>query len=76
MTIDRLLITCSLIELTFTAYHGGPGCLSCFQWAAIALLCAKGVATLAERRHPRPSAAPKLAEEIGSPIANTEKNGV
>ncbi|MEI9927819.1 MAG: hypothetical protein WDN44_09080 [Sphingomonas sp.] len=50
MTIDRLLIFCSLIELSFIACHDGPDCFTCFQWAVIVLLCVKGLLTLTKYR--------------------------
>ena len=50
MTIDRLLIICSVIELSFIAYCDGPGCFNGFQWAAITLLSIKMVLAAHECR--------------------------
>ncbi len=41
MTIDRLLIICSLLELTYIGRTAGVAYFTPFQWAALALLTAK-----------------------------------
>lgn len=46
MTIDRLLITCSLIELSYFGYKDGITCYTPFQWVAITLLGIKLILVL------------------------------
>lgn len=47
MNIDRLLIICSVIELSFIAICDGPECFTAFQWAALGLLLFKAWLVLA-----------------------------
>lgn len=52
MNIDRLLILCSVMELSFLACHKGLGCFTGFQWAALLLLAVKLAMLLLSRRSP------------------------
>lgn len=54
MTIDRLLITCSVVELTYCGYESGLTGLTVFQWAALMLLATKLILILRRwyGRHP------------------------
>lgn len=75
MTIDRLLIICSVIELSFIAYCDGPGCFTCFQWAAITLISIKMVLAAYEYRRRTVAAAAKGNEpavEGSAPVAAEE----
>ena len=41
MLLDRLLIACSILELSFLACEHGPSCYTAFQWITISLLLVK-----------------------------------
>lgn len=41
MTVDRILIICSIAELTFIILSGGVTSLTCFQWVTVILLIIK-----------------------------------
>jgi hypothetical protein len=41
MSIDRMLIICSLVELTYFGCSEGVACYSPFQWTTLALLALK-----------------------------------
>ncbi len=41
MLLDRLLIACSIFELSFLACEQGPSCYTIFQWVTISLLLVK-----------------------------------
>lgn len=41
MLLDRLLITCSIFELSFLACEQGPSCYTTFQWVTMSLLLVK-----------------------------------
>jgi len=46
MTIDRLLIICSLIELAYFGYKVGVSHFTLFQWVACVLLTVKLILAL------------------------------
>ncbi len=46
MVIDRLLIACSVVELTHLGYYNGVAGYTPFQWIALVLLSAKLVLVL------------------------------
>jgi hypothetical protein len=50
MTIDRLLILCSLTELIYFGCKVGVGCYTPFQWIALTLLGVKLFLVLRARR--------------------------
>jgi hypothetical protein len=63
MTIDRLLIICSIIELSFIAICDGPDCFNYFQWTAISLLLVKGLLVFAQYRRMARSASAQVGEQ-------------
>jgi hypothetical protein len=46
MTIDRLLIVCSIIELGYVGYKEGIASFTPFQWVAFTLLIIKLIVVL------------------------------
>ena len=51
MSIDRMLITCSLVELTYFGCTEGVVCYSPFQWTTLALLALKLILVIRTRKH-------------------------
>lgn len=51
MSIDRMLITCSLVELTYFGCSEGVVCYSPFQWTTLALLALKLILVIKTRKH-------------------------
>jgi hypothetical protein len=69
MSIDRLLIVCSLVELGFIACTEGVDCYTCFQWTAIVLLGLKFILLMIDRLLAKRTTA-EIAPEIE--VAPTE----
>ncbi len=55
MTIDHLLITCSVVELTYCGCEKGVTGLTVFQWVALVLLATKLIFILRRWREGRRS---------------------
>lgn len=53
MAIDRMLIVCSLIELSYLACSHGVTGFTCFQWIALTLLVAKLMALVIVKHRAR-----------------------
>ena len=74
MYTDRLLIICSIIELSFTGCWQGPSGYTPFQWAALMLLLLKLAQYLQAPKTSEPvrPAAPRHPDETGaSPLPPT-----
>lgn len=53
--LDRMMITCSVLELSVRSSFGGPSHLTQFQWVMLALLVAKLIVSIGswQKKHSR-----------------------